>query len=129
MHIKKLLERNAYLIAILITVFVAVSSLVSLRGISSISIGISNFDKIVHAISYFILTLSWFYATQNDYKKSSFKIILILLLISFGTIIEVLQGGLTTYRQADFFDVLANSLGILLAATFFNKLNLWFNSI
>lgn len=129
MRIKKLLERNAYTIAILITVFVTISSLVSLKGISSISIKISHFDKIAHAFSYFILALSWFFATQTDFKKKNFKIILILLLISFGIIIEALQSGLTTTRQADFFDILANSFGVLVAAIFFKKLNLWFNSI
>ena len=129
MPIKKLLERNAYKIAILITIFVTISSVVSLKGISPLSIKISHFDKIVHAILYFILALSWFFATQNDFKKKNFKVILILLLISFGIIIEAIQGGLTTYRQADFYDILANSLGVLVAAIFFKKLNLWFNSI
>lgn len=129
MPIKKLLERNAYTIAVLITAFVTIFSLVSLKGISSFSIKISHFDKIVHAISYFILALSWFFATQNDFKKKNFKAILILLLVSFGIIIEAIQGGLTTYRQADFYDILANSLGVLVAAIFFKKLNLWFNSI
>jgi len=129
MPIKKLLERNAYTTAILITAFVTFSSLISLKGISLISIKISNFDKIVHAISYFILALSWFFATRSDFKKKNFKVILILLLISFGIIIEALQDGLTTYRQADFYDILANSLGVLVAAIFFKKLNRWFNSI
>jgi VanZ family protein len=129
MPIKKLLDRKAYTIAILITAFVTISSLVSLKGISSLSIKISHFDKIVHAISYFILALSWFFATQNDFKKKNFKVLLILLLISFGIIIEALQGGLTTYRQADFYDILANSIGVLVAAIFFKKLNLLFNSI
>ena len=128
MPIKKLLERNAYAIAILITIFVTISSLISLQGISTFSIKVSNFDKIAHAISYFILTLSWFFATQNDFNKKSHKIILILLLIGFGIIIEALQGGMTTYRQADFYDILANSFGILVAAIFFKKLNLFFNS-
>jgi len=128
MPIKKLLERNAYTIAILITVFVTISSLISLKGISSLSIKISHFDKIMHAISYFILALSWFFATQNDLKKKNFKVKLILLLISFGIIIEAIQGGMTTYRQADFYDILANTLGILTAATFYKKLSLWFNS-
>ena len=129
MHIKKLLERNAYTIAILISIFITISSLISLKGISSISIKISHFDKIVHAMSYFILSISWFFATQYNFNKKNFKLKLILLLISFGIIIEALQGGLTTYRNADFYDIIANSLGILVAAIFFKKLNLWFNSI
>jgi len=129
MPIKKLLERNAYTIAILITVLVTISSLVSLKGMSSISINISHFDKIIHAISYFTLAISWFFATQNHFNKKNFKVKLILFLISFGIIIEAIQGGLTTHRQADFYDILANSIGVLVGAIFFKKLNLWFDSI
>jgi len=129
MIIKKLLERNAYLIAITLTILITISSLISLSGIGIHGIKIKNSDKIVHLLSYFILTLSWFYATQHNFKKTLHKTILIFLLILFGIIIEALQDGLTTYRQADFYDVLANSTGIFLAVAIFKKLNHWFNSI
>ena len=46
----------------------------------------------------------------NPLKRS---LILIALLVDyFGIIIEALQEGLTTYRQADIYDILANSLGV-----------------
>jgi VanZ family protein len=35
--------------------------------------------------------------------------------IVFGMLIEVLQGTLTTYRQPDWADVLANSIGVFIA--------------
>ena len=128
-HIKSLLERNAYRIAITLTIFITISSLVSLRGIKTLDIGIHNFDKIIHFISYFSLTISWFFATQHAVTKQKSKLLLILLLIFFGIIIEALQGGMTTHRQADFYDILANSIGVLLAAALFSKLNRWFNSL
>ena len=127
--IKNLLARNAYLIAIVLTVFITLSSLVSLKGIKTIPIGINNFDKIVHFTFYFSLTLSWFFATQHTLKKVTSKAILIALLISYGILIEALQGAMTTHRQADIYDILANSIGVLLAATLFSKLNKWLNSI
>ena len=129
MPIKNLLARNANFIAIALTIFITIVSLVSLRGFKTISINISNFDKIVHFTSYFLLTLSWFFATQYTIKKTTSKAILIGIIISYGIIIEALQGGMTTHRQADFYDILANSIGVLLAATLFPKLNKWFNSI
>jgi len=129
MDIKALLERSAYTLAIALTIFIAITSLVSFKEMKTIAIGISNFDKIVHFLSYFLLTLSWFFATQEIIKKAKHKVILLAGLISYGIIIEALQGGMTTHRQADFYDILANSIGVFLAAILFPRLNRWFNSI
>ena len=129
MPIKNLLARNANIIAIALTIFITIASLVSLRGFKTISINISNFDKIIHFTSYFFLTLSWLFATQHSIKRTTSKAILIGVLISYGIIIEALQGGMTTHRQADLYDILANSIGVLLASILFPKLNKWFNSI
>ena len=96
-RIKHLLERNAYLIAIALTLFIGITSLVSFSGIKTISIKINNFDKIVHFTFYFLLALSWFFATQHSAKKIASKKILIFIIISYGIIIEALQGGLTTH--------------------------------
>ena len=115
-HIKHLLERNAYTIAIVFTIFISITSLVSLKGMKTISIGIHNFDKLAHFISYFLLTLSWFYATQHHVSKARLQKFLVVILIVYGIIIEAIQGGMTTHRQADIFDILANSIGVLLAA-------------
>ena len=129
MHIKHLLARNAYSVAIAFTIFIGIISLVSFKGIPTISFRVSNFDKIVHFTLYFLLTISWFFATQQRIKKAKQKKLLIVILILYGIIIEAIQGGLTTDRQADIYDVLANSIGVFLAAAFFSKLNRWFNSI
>ena len=130
MLIKNLLARNAYSIAIIFTIFITITSLISLKGISSgISIKIAHLDKFIHLFFYFLLGLSWFFATQHSLKTTKQKFILVLLLISYGIIIEALQGGMTTHRTADFFDILANSIGVLLATFLFSRLNRWFNSV
>ncbi len=121
MPIKKLLERNALLIAILLTIFIAVLSLISLKGVHIIKV--SNSDKFGHFFAYLTLSLSWLYAHKNFQYKKIKKITLILLIISYGILIEVLQGALTTYRQADLYDIIANSIGILFAAILFEKIN------
>ncbi len=123
MPIRKLLERNALYIAIFITVLIAFLSLVSLRSIHVIKV--SHSDKYGHFIAYFVLSLSWFFFYSN-YKKKIKKYIISIFIISYGIILEVLQGLLTTYRQADVYDFLANSVGVILAAILFEKLNRFF---
>jgi len=107
--IKRLLERNAFAIAILLTLFITFISLVSLKGMPQIKL--ENSDKIGHSIAYFLLSLSWFFALKKRFNNN----LIITFLISYGIIIEVLQEVLTTHRQGDFSDVLANSIGIILA--------------
>jgi len=76
-------------------------------------------DKLLHGVAYFILTLLWlfYYVVKKSeilkYKWRFFNIS--VLVIVFGMLIEVLQGTLTTYRQPDWADVLANSIGVFIA--------------
>mgnify|MGYP000954717151 CR=1 FL=1 len=121
MHIKKLLEHNALFIAISLTIFVALISLVSLKEIPSI--GGSNSDKVGHVIAYFVLCLSWLNANDNFFSKRYQNYKIIFILIVYGIIIEGLQHVLTTYRQADLYDVFANSLGVLLALILFKSIH------
>jgi len=120
MPIRKLLERSALPIAIFLTIFITAISLISLKGVHLIKV--SNSDKFGHFIAYFLLSLSWLYALKGIIQKKNKKYILIFILISYGIIIEVLQGVLTTYRQADFYDIIANSAGVLFAAILFRKI-------
>ena len=120
MPIKRLLERNALAIALFITLLVAFLSLVSLQGVAKINI--SNSDKIGHTIAYFTLSLSWFYVFKDQNKKRN---VAVFLLIIYGIVLEVLQGTLTTYRTADFYDFIANTIGILLAVFVFY---LWYRN-
>lgn len=115
MPIKKLLEHNALFIAILITVFVAIISLISLKGVQT-----QNSDKYAHFLTYLILGLSWLYAIKNPLHKISINYIIIFLIICYGIILEVLQDVLTTYRQADLFDIIANSAGVIFALILYN---------
>ena len=118
MPIKKLLERNALFIAILITVLIAIISLMSLKGVHLLKT--QNSDKYGHFLTYFILGLSWLNAIKNPLDKIFINYIIIFLIISYGIIIEVLQDVLTTYRQADLFDIIANSAGVIFAVILYN---------
>ncbi|MGB5363721.1 MAG: VanZ family protein [Aureibaculum sp.] len=116
--IKRLLERNAYTIAVFFTLFITFISLVSLKGMTQIKM--ENSDKLGHFLAYFLLSLSWFSALKNKFNNN----LIIILLISYGIIIEVLQEVLTVHRQADFKDVLANSMGVILAYLLYQKINI-----
>ena len=48
------------------------------------------------------------------------NLLISMLVFLYGTIIEVLQGSITSYRQFEFKDLVANFIGIVLAFTIFN---------
>lgn len=116
--IKKLLTDNAILIAVLITVSIAVGSLV--RSGTQLSRSLQVSDKTIHLVAYFSLMLFWLYAF---FKKRSFQEnvkYLVLGCMFFGTIIEILQPIVTSDRTASFLDVVANATGILFAVIIFH---------
>ncbi|WP_397445447.1 VanZ family protein [Polaribacter sp. R77954] len=114
-RIKTLLLNNVLLFAIGVTVAILCLSLIKVSNVPSMDV--KNIDKAYHSIAYFTLAITWLF---SFYKKPQKKYTIVLLCISFGIIIEVLQSNLTAYRSGDLLDVLANSLGVLLALWIFN---------
>ena len=114
-NIKNLLERSSLFIAIGITVLIAY---LSLSRPVQLNLEITFLDKILHLVAYFTLTVSWLFALK-DYSNN--KIIFISLFL-YGVLMEFLQGWLTTYREKDILDVIANTVGVLIAMLVFNKL-------
>jgi len=85
--------------------------------------GFDPTDKMLHAGAYLFLTILWavyFITKRRDfvrYRIDLYRVAVACFL--FGMLIEVLQGTLTSYRTPDWWDVLANSTGVLLAVIFF----------
>ena len=75
-----------------------------------LDIDFEHSDKVRHFIAYFIL-MFWF---AQLYKKNMSRIGYGLLFISMGIILEVLQ-GLGGVRYFEYYDMLANTLGVVLA--------------
>ncbi|SKB46876.1 VanZ like family protein [Salegentibacter holothuriorum] len=122
MLIKKfLVTKIALFVACFYTILLTVSSLVKLGKISVGSF--SPTDKLLHLGAYFGLLVLWkvYFMLKNEpkstYKNNLFKIAGLAAL--FGMLIELLQGVLTSYREPDWFDILANTAGILLAVIIF----------
>jgi VanZ family protein len=68
-------------------------------------------DKVMHALTFVLLTV-WFGALQKPHGRSG-QLKLVGALFFYAIAIEVLQ-SFTTYRSAEFADLVADLIGILL---------------
>jgi VanZ family protein len=86
---------------------------------------ISEADKLVHVLIYFILVNLWslyFYVKNNLKFENKWILILLFSVLFYGIIIEITQELFTDSRSADILDVAANFLGALLGIFFFKNL-------
>ncbi len=117
--IKNLLKDKLTIIAILITLGIAI---VSLLKLGKPPIQINHIDKVEHALAYFVLTLVWLLALR---KTTISKYVIVFCCFFYGIIIEALQVTTTSHRSGEILDVIANTMGILIAfiiyTSFFKK--------
>jgi VanZ family protein len=129
-HIKNLLAgKNLFFAALLYSFTITILFFLPTSGMPKINF--SYADKIVHALIYFILTvlwISWFYV--KNYFRIEGKLIAILFFsaLLYGIIIEIFQGLFTVSRSADFFDLIANTIGSLFGIFFFKTIKYYFNT-
>lgn len=111
-----MLKNLFFWIALIWTVVVIYFCLLPSTDIPSVSI--PNLDKLAHAFFHFVFTLLWFLFFKNQVKKKNqIKLLIAIVFFSlfFGIGIEILQNTFTTTRNGDFFDVLANFTGAIIA--------------
>jgi VanZ family protein len=121
MDIRNLLGHKLFLfIAVFLTAAIGFGSTFSATNIIGIQ-PFNFFDKVLHIGAYGTLTLSWlmYFGDKKDQRKYAYLTAFFVLI--YGTIIEVIQGTLTANRQADFYDIIANLVGIVTAMLFFGK--------
>ena len=100
-------------------IFLTAISLINLGRLPSL--GSSFDDKIFHFLSHVLFTfLAFNYFTKIKVSKPI--LISALLPISYGIIIEWLQGILTNSRTTDVYDVFANILGTVFAVIILSTL-------
>ena len=88
---------------------------------------ITNIDKLLHAGAYLGLTVLWMSLmhllmtarSRKEWASLRSYIAIAVVLVIYGIIIELLQGGLTDYRTPDHWDVMANTLGVLMGSLTF----------
>lgn len=89
-----------------------------------------SFDKWVHAGIFFVLTLLAVRGFRLQHKFKTLKdpalVIALVLCISYGGLLEIMQGTLFEERSADVYDFIANSFGCILAALLYKKFSKWF---
>ena len=123
---RNLLEHKIIIPALTVfwTGLVAYLCLASSESLPSVTV--FKFDKLGHLTFHFGITLTWFLFWKTTFKNENKNALLKAFLFSFffGVIIEICQGLFTETRSADVKDVLANSVGALIAVVFiyvFNK--------
>lgn len=112
-------KKTIFSLAICWTIVIAVLCLISFRKLPSL--GVSSADKYVHVTFHFFFVMFW--GLYSKIKRREIVISQILKLvvisISYGVLIEILQETFTTTRHADIMDVLANFVGAVLALVIF----------
>jgi VanZ family protein len=103
------LNKRVFLfLALIYSVALAAISLVKNDGLPYF--GTNYEDKIYHLLAHGILCFLWYKALENQKIKHPIVVALIISII-YGIIIEVLQGQLTTTRDASIGDIVANMAG------------------
>ena len=85
-----------------------------------------GFDKLVHALAYAVLTLSFLFAGvwrpvrgEGRYPMAAFAILIVAVVV--GVTIELIQ-DVQSYRSMDAFDALADAVGAALGAALWTTL-------
>ena len=129
MHTKNTLKvRLSFIVALIYTLSILILSLIDLHDIKIIELESS--DKVYHTFSYTLMVLFWMVHYKLKFKTINFKhfFVLILSVIVFGIIIEYLQLFLTSYRSFDWWDVLSNTIGVIIGFILFMVAEKLFNT-
>lgn len=79
-----------------------------------------QFDKLVHLCFYFIMCILMYQSIVREnlmkVNKPQALIYSVIFAFSLGLLVEILQSNLNAGRYFDIFDILANTIGAILAA-------------
>ena len=111
---KKMIKNNLFTILIsIIIVYLSFANASSFQGADLFNI--PYLDKIVHFGLYFLLMLVITIEHRKSLSTTRILIFIGLIPVIFGSLIELLQSGLTTTRKADMLDIVSNSAGVICA--------------
>lgn len=119
-----------YLLSLALTWTALVSYLCLVRSSEIPVVQIENLDKWVHSFFHLVFTLVWFlFFRKKMWAQSILRPLVLAVGFSFvfGILIELLQNYLSTTRNADYLDVVANIVGSLLGLLlilFLEKVNI-----
>ena len=106
-----MVKKYFWVVASSYTIFLGIFSLVNLSELPSIDV--EDSDKILHVLAYALLMLFWYLTFHKNITFNTiFKIAFACIL--YGIILEVVQGKITTQRTADYLDIVANCVGVVI---------------
>ncbi|KAF8857069.1 hypothetical protein BDZ45DRAFT_653258 [Acephala macrosclerotiorum] len=94
--------------------FIFLAATAGYAGLSSLQLGAIINDKILHCLTFFILT-TCFYWILDTSRRRNLHLTLLVCTGILGVGSEFLQGFLPNGRQFDFYDIVANVVGSLAA--------------
>ena len=122
--IRSLLESKQLLvISIIYSVFITIIFLIPTNEMPKLLHFLIPIDKIIHVFIFLALTflwLSYINSLLNNTKPIVLFFILVVCLL-YGILIEVIQEFYVSSREAEFFDIIADLLGVSLGLLFFRN--------
>ncbi|KAF1973534.1 hypothetical protein BU23DRAFT_554159 [Bimuria novae-zelandiae CBS 107.79] len=76
-------------------------------------------DKALHFVAFFLLTLTFYWILETSRRKV-LQLTFMVVTLGLGVASEVIQGLLPIDRQFDYFDIVANVMGSLMALSLCN---------
>ena len=111
---KKMIKNNIFTLFISgIILYLSFANANSFNGVNLFNI--PYLDKIVHFVLYFLFMLVIIIEHRKSMLNTRILISISLIPVIFGSMIELLQSGLTTTRKADILDIMSNSAGVICA--------------
>lgn len=120
--IKKLSEPNTLLIfGLIYTIVITIVFVLPGKDLPKHELPI---DKLAHVILQLCLAVIWlmYVYVRNEFGVTVKSVVLILIVcLIYGIVIEIIQQRFVVYRQADIWDIAANTLGLILGCIVFYK--------
>jgi VanZ family protein len=112
-----------YILSITVSLIIMYLSLASSDTFDKVPIfNIPYFDKFVHVCMYFGLMSVILFESRKSLKGTGQIFLIAIIPLSYGFLMEILQSAFTTTRSSSFYDVLANSFGILVSLLLWLKI-------
>ena len=121
--VKTLLKKHSYKLAVLWALVIFGLCSMPGRFIPSVSwLELLSFDKWVHASVFFILvSLLGISVVSHQQTKNLFYFYFILS-VMYGGLLEIMQAKVFSERSADWYDMIANSFGCVIALLLHQKI-------
>jgi len=122
--IKRLLKNHSYKLALFWALFIFILCATPGRYIPSVTwLELLSFDKWVHAGVFFVLVTLFGISVKSHSQSKSLFYFYFTLSVCYGGALEIMQAKVFSERSADWYDMIANSFGCVMALLLNPKIN------